>query len=339
MRLRVAGAAPMKRWARIAGILLSVAAGGYFLAFAYHTAARTDLRTLFKWPMLGAVALTALGSTVIIPASSWAWGRLLLSVGVRVPAMRLNSILGISQIAKYVPGNLAQVVGRSAMSIASGAPSAAIFVTIAAETILSFSAAITAGVLTLLLYARAMPDPPFEPADLAGITVFAMLVAVLTPVAAIRYLPGVLSRMTRLVGKWLGVITPSAAAMMAAFAVYLLNYVIMGLGLYATVVAAAGKQPGEWALAVGVFALSWLLGAIAPGVPAGLGVREGAMSALLSTAIGSPQALQAIVAFRIATTLGDILALAWGAGLGLVTRLEGRPPSRATRRSEQPGSE
>ncbi len=311
----------MRRLAQVAGILLSLAASGYFCVFVYNTGTRYDARALFSWPLATGAALVALGYVAIIPISSWAWERLLQSMGVRIPLLRLNMILGVTQIAKYIPGNVVQLLGRSAMSIRRGVPPAATVVTLVVETALTFAAAIVVGVLGLCLYARGMPAVLLSQPRILGLAVLAAILALLTPAVVIRFLPAIARRISPRFGMAQNLALPAPSALAAAFAAYSLNYVLIGLGLYATVVAVAGAVPGMWALCIGVFALSWALGAVAPGVPAGLGVREGAMAAFLSPALGGPAALQVIIGFRIATTVGDLLALAWGGSIFLQDRM------------------
>jgi uncharacterized membrane protein YbhN (UPF0104 family) len=72
----------------------------------------------------------------------------------------------------------------------------------------------------------------------------------------------------------------------------------------------------EWLpVLVEAFALSWLAGFVAPGAPAGLGVREGVLVALLGPLLESALVLQIVVAFRLATLVGDFIALALGVAL------------------------
>jgi glycosyltransferase 2 family protein len=63
---------------------------------------------------------------------------------------------------------------------------------------------------------------------------------------------------------------------------------------------------------IGAFASSWILGFVAPGAPAGLGVREAILSAWLTGVLPPTQAVLLIVTLRIATTVGDLANFAWG---------------------------
>jgi uncharacterized membrane protein YbhN (UPF0104 family) len=74
----------------------------------------------------------------------------------------------------------------------------------------------------------------------------------------------------------------------------------------------AGTPTPNPAFLTGAFASSWILGFIAPGAPAGLGIREAILSAWLSTAMPAADVVLLVVALRIATTVGDLLNFGWG---------------------------
>ena len=64
---------------------------------------------------------------------------------------------------------------------------------------------------------------------------------------------------------------------------------------------------------VGMAALAWMAGFVTPGAPAGLGVREAVLLALLERLLTPQQALLVVVLWRVVTTLGDVVFF----GIGL----------------------
>nr|BFE86669.1 hypothetical protein GCM10020093_092700 [Planobispora longispora] len=78
------------------------------------------------------------------------------------------------------------------------------------------------------------------------------------------------------------------------------------------------------AFSVGAFALSWCLGIMTFVVPAGAGVREVAMVAVLAPVLDSGSAIAAALCSRVTIVLGD-LACAAAAGLA-ARRPAGREP-------------
>ena len=57
----------------------------------------------------------------------------------------------------------------------------------------------------------------------------------------------------------------------------------------------------------GAYIIAWLAGAITPGAPAGVGIREVVMFALLQAIVGQSELLVAIVLSRAITAGGDTL--------------------------------
>lgn len=59
-----------------------------------------------------------------------------------------------------------------------------------------------------------------------------------------------------------------------------------------------------------VYAFAWLLGFVVPLLPGGLGLRDGALVALLASRIGVGPATAVALALRVAATFGELLAIA-----------------------------
>jgi uncharacterized membrane protein YbhN (UPF0104 family) len=271
--------------------------------------------------MVVGIVVAATGYASTIPTSSWAWGRLLRGAGVRFPTLQLNMIMGVTQIAKYLPGSVGQHLGRTAMSIQRGIPAGAVVVTLLAEMLLAVAAAVGVGLLGLGLAAGGTAVLPLQYAPRAALVAVGLVITLLGLLMVIRRGPGPTRWLAACLGAPGPVPTPGVRALGTAFVAYVVNYLIIGLGLYAIAFAALDASPAAPPFFVGVFALSWVAGFVAPGAPAGLGVREGVMAALLAPTLDGTTALGIIVAFRVATTLGDLLALAWG---GVLYLLDGR---------------
>jgi hypothetical protein len=310
----------MKGLPRLAALLLGATASVYFVAFACHAAARFDLRSLRSRPIGLGIVVAALSYASVVPTSSWAWGRLLRSRGISVSTLQLNMILGTSQIAKYLPGNIGQHVGRSALAIHRGIPAGALVLTLVAEGVLTIATAMVVGLVGLTIAGRWVGT--IDTGRLGAIALAVLVMTVL--LACVLVAAGQPTVLGRLLGPWLKErreeIPALRSAIGPALAAYTLNYVAIGVGLYAIARAAVHVSATTTPLFVGAFALSWVAGFVVPGAPAGLGVREGVLAALLAPSLDATAALQIIVAFRLATTLGDLLGLAWGGGACLVER-------------------
>lgn len=100
----------------------------------------------------------------------------------------------------------------------------------------------------------------------------------------------------------------------ACYVVYVLNFVLVGIGLWLVALSLSGHTAGEAGpvFFIGAFAASWVLGFLAPGAPAGLGVREALLAVWFGGVLAPADAVALIVMLRIATTFGDLLNFAWG---------------------------
>jgi hypothetical protein len=220
---------------------------------------------------------------------------------------RAMAIMGITQMGKYLPGNIGQHLGRVAMSLDAGLPKAPLAASLVIEILLAIAAAAATAIAALAL----------SPAGLAAIGAgqrHVLAVAALLVVGAlilgslfVRVLPRWLRKSQVIPGA-----LPGAATLTGAFALYVLTLLLSGAALYAIARTAAPAIDDGVAFATGTFALAWVAGFVAPGAPAGLGVREGVMALLLAPAHGDAAALEIIVALRIATTAGDLLAFLAG---------------------------
>jgi hypothetical protein len=120
---------------------------------------------------------------------------------------------------------------------------------------------------------------------------------------------------------------PRNRTLTVALLVYVANYLLFGTGVAAMAVLLLPSQNSHWLQLTGGFALAWVVGFFAPGAPAGLGVREGLLLALLQSSYARADALAIVIAMRIATTTGDVLCFAVGGAANLL---------QSTARSKRP---
>ncbi|KRE84606.1 hypothetical protein ASG75_11950 [Rhodanobacter sp. Soil772] len=307
----------MKRTLKGLGILLALVAGGYFVVYAHRALAGKDLSALLDSRVLAAMACLTLLYTLSILTTALAWTRLLHAMRQPAKFSRLLSIVATTQFGKYLPGNVAQHIGRIALTRGIGVQMSPALLSIAYELLLALVVSAHIGALTLLW------APPsallqwqitqYRVPLLIGVTVGALVALLLAPRVAIW--------LTRLRN-------PAREELLAAparlhldpvtvgicYALYATSFVMIGYGLWlvAGSLAPAGVSiPGPIFL-IGAFASSWILGFVAPGAPAGLGIREAMLSAWLSGVLPPVEVVLLVVALRIATTLGDLINFIWG---------------------------
>jgi hypothetical protein len=238
----------------------------------------------------------------------------LWAVGLRAIARRRLGLLETLQVqggawaGRYLPGKAGLLAGKLVLADGRGLDAR----TLAASVLFEQLAFIAAGVAI----AAACLDPallahwpnPGEVATLAGPGFRAAAVAISTALA--------------IAAAWVAIRTAGAghvAALAPVALLYLLPHAICGLGL-AALVKAGGLEMSP-VDAIGAMALANVAGVLAVFAPAGLGVREAVLVAVLPAQ--DPAAVVAFVAMvRILATLGDALFIAVGLSAGaLRTRL------------------
>jgi len=251
---------------------------------------------------------------------------MLIGVGVKKRWRELYGIMGVSQFAKYVPGHVAQYAGRVGMSLARDIPARALATTMIMEVLLTISAALTIGVGAGLLSNIGLGVVRHHRSQLALIAVLVVLAFVgififrkLAPPLLRRFAPKYAPALD-------GALIPANISLVRAFAQYCVMYVMTGASSIVLACFLLPNTPQDYWLLIAALTLAWTVGFIAPGAPAGLGVREGLLLLMLTPAYTAASASILIIALRLVTTLGDVLIL--GSGLILLPR-RGSKPSAA----------
>jgi len=210
-----------------------------------------------------------------------AWRGILASLGPQVDGRRAMYIYGSSQIAKYVPGNVLHLVGRQARGIASGIPALPLAKSMAWEIA---SLCLSGGLFCFLML------PQLLPGTNTGLSVVAYLVALgIAVLTASKWRDPGLGRSVFLNSAFLAVSG-------ALFTVLLYR------------IAPSAVADADAALLIGTaYVVAWLAGFVTPGAPAGLGIRELVLYALLQPVANDAEILAALIAARVVSVLGDLL--------------------------------
>lgn len=254
----------------------------------------------------GPLWLSCVGLVAFLGLGCELWRRLLAGLGYRLDYRTAFYILFYSNVAKYLPGGVWNMVGRVVLAERAGVPRLASSVSVLMETACQVVAA-----LVIALGA-------FGPALLPNVGALAgLLVAVVVGMHP-RILNAWLALGERLTRRELPRLPFSYGVVLLLLVGYVLNWLLLGVSF-----AALGQalSPGPLDAArlgrlTGSFAVAWNAGVFAFFFPAGLGVREAALTWLLAGAFppGWPAAL-ALVA-RVWFTLGEVVAF----GLALLAR-------------------
>ena len=267
-----------KKYLHRLGILLGIA-GVLFVGqrlLAYRSEIDIGAIGAAGYVYIGLLSLLYGAANVLLAVG---WHEILRHLGIERPMRWTLRTYAISQLAKYVPGNIFHLVGRQALGAAAGIGNGPLAKSSVLELVII---ALCAGLfLPLLLPLVLAAVSPGESLVLFGMT------AALSIAIADRYLGRRLARAATLY----------ASHLATAGAIFVAAYFVAGGD------ALARELPAI----AGAYVLAWLAGLVTPGAPAGLGVRETVLLFLLAGLGAEATILLAVVLGRVITVLGDML--------------------------------
>ncbi len=242
--------------------------------------------------VLAALALNLCG----LLCSLMVWREMLADLGSRLSIAEAWRIMFIGQLAKYIPGSIWPVLAQSELGADRGIPrrSSALSVLLCYAVMTASGAAVAA---ITLPFARAKTTDQYY------------WILILVPVGIVLLSPPVLNRLLALVLRLArqpaleqGV---SFVGLARTLAWAIASWAFNGLTVYVLLRQLAGHPQGTLLVSVGAYALSWTAGFLAVFAPAGAGVREAVMVAVLSTHTTTAIALAIALVTRATAVLCD----------------------------------
>lgn len=185
---------------------------------------------------------------------------------------------GITQLARYVPGNIFHLVGRQTIGASNGLPAWPL----AKASIWELGIiALTGGLYILLVLPIFLPSIP---QSLATLAFFILLL--FTIFFTLRW------------------ISASIALAIFLYAVFL---GCSGLIFVTVLLLSHTNFSVNIPFLCGAYVIAWLAGLITPGAPAGAGVRELVLYSLLYTLITKEEIVVGVLLARVVTVFGDLL--------------------------------
>ncbi len=293
-------------WKRLAQVIVLLLALGFMAALVQRQLAALQG---YQWqlsPGWAVVALVSLELTWLFEAATW-WA-ILGSLGRRLPYRRIVPIWFLSNIVRYIPGNVWQFLGMAELAAEHGVSRLVTLTSIVLHQVISIVVAIA---LAAAYFAATGQGAWFD--RLRPLLWLAPLgLLLLQPKLLERTLNRVLTRLRR---------PPIRVSLTwGQIALLCLRYVVVWLAMglsYAALVRALTPFP---VTVVPHLAAAWtaayVIGFLSLLTPSGLGVREGIMILLLNPILPPPlPALVAIVA-RLWMVVGELL----GAGAALLAQ-------------------
>ncbi len=275
------------RLAMFGGLIFVGARVWHFRAALQHELSDARLLALTGVSVLAYAALSTLQGT--------GWWLAQRAFAGRSRALRWREAYRIhsrTQVAKYLPGNVFHFAGRHVRALRLGAENRPLLFASAAEILLMLLAAAGLTVLALPRLHVVLGSVEFRLTTVA----FLGFAVALIPAAFIG---------RRLLRRFTRVEVGSLAPALACYAALLLAVSGLFLGLLTAV--SGDDALWAWREVLGGYALSWAIGFVTPGAPAGLGVREAVLVCLLGPQLGRSAVLTAALLMRLVTSLGDVV--------------------------------
>jgi uncharacterized membrane protein YbhN (UPF0104 family) len=213
-----------------------------------------------------------------------AWWHLLRQLGASATRLGSTRIYGMSQLAKYVPGNIFHLAGRQALGMAAGISAGVL----AKSTIWELGSIAVAGALF-----GWMILPLLSPGFPEAASVILML-------GSAVLIGGLLRQVAGRQPAW-------------SFIWQMLFLLVSGAVFVALLeLIADGERLGVryWLTIGSAYIVAWLVGLVTPGAPAGVGVREMILLLLLKGLVAEMDLLMAVLLGRVVTVVGDLLFFA-----------------------------
>ena len=209
-----------------------------------------------------------------------AWRNIVKFLGTKIPFSQAIYIYGMSQLAKYVPGNIFHLAGRQALGMAAGLPG----------WVLVKSSVLELGLIALV-------------GALFGLLVLPLWLKGFSIVVAFLLFAFTFISITFMVRHYISKDIGSALCWQMFF-LLLSGLIFVGILYILSLNMLSIKMILGF---VGAFIIAWLAGLVTPGAPAGVGVRELVLIFFLKDIINEADLLLAVIIGRLITIMGDFV--------------------------------
>ena len=270
----------------------------YFLGRTlYRDWSQIDFRQLhFNVPLLIVSVFFLFGFFLMF---TFGWKLILKELGVSLPFLKGLKIIFYSQLGKYLPGKIWTFAGRMYLCQKIGIPNRKSFLSMVLEMGLMIISGILIFVISLLFSSRFRMDiNPF-----LLVTVAVLILIIIHPKILLR----IINFFLRLIKKEQVRIELNFSQICMIMAYYCIIWFCFGIAFYFLINSVTFITPSKIPIITGSFAISSTIGVMALFAPAGLGVREGILSLLLSNFF--PLSLAILLSFlcRIWVSVGELL--------------------------------
>jgi uncharacterized membrane protein YbhN (UPF0104 family) len=220
----------------------------------------------WEW-ILAATALVLVTYALLIEG----WRRVLVAWDSHLPFSDAARIWFLSNLGKYVPGNIWSLTAMGVMAKRRGLSAIAA----AGSSVIMQTVSLATGTAIVMVTGAKLLGQPL----LVGASVLLLVVVLL---AAPRFLPPLASWIGGLIGRDIAPPFVPATSIWTAAVAGTLSWLFYGVAFQLFVRGLLGSAPGELSSYIAVYTAAYILGFISPIAPAGLGVREFTLAAFMT---------------------------------------------------------
>ena len=294
-------------WRRIAAVIFVVAALA-FLGLLVRSQ-WSELRK-YEWhiePAWALLALLGLEAAWLFELDTWR--SILAGLGGRLPFGRAAEIWYLSNIIRYIPGNVWQFLGMAEMAAEDGVSRVSTFTSIALHQAISTAAGLSLAAVYFATTGQAEWAARFRPV----LWLVPLGLFLLQP----RLLEAIMNRVLASVKRPPIRVTLTWGQVWVLLFRYVIVWLVMGLSFAALVRSLANVSWPDVPWLVATWVTAYTAGYVSMLTPSGLGVREGVMALLLGQLLPVSVAVVISIVARLWMVAGELV----GAGAVLLIRV------------------
>jgi glycosyltransferase 2 family protein len=265
------------------------------------------LRLRTAWPLRAGLTIWAapallsfICAVVALFLHAMLWGQTLRLFGARLGPATTARVWFVAQVMRYAPGNIWYLFGRAYLAQREGVDPKLTSASALLELLQTSAAAVLVGSLSLPYWHRYGP-----------ITLSVLLAP---PLLLLCAQPSLLHRFIDKLPKPQAGSDPGRGNNRLGHLIllpgYCMTWVAHGWGLYLLIRSVHPLELAVLPTVTSMFALAWLIGFLSIITPSGLGVREGALSYLLSSLMPAPTAILVALLSRVWLTVAELICVA-----------------------------
>lgn len=309
----------------VAGLLVAAAlAFGAFALVGSWQDVRASIMLLSPVDLAASSAAAAAG--MLMTGLSWRF--VLLGLGERLPIRPALTLFTAAQLGKYVPGAIWVVAIQTDLGRRRNIPAGVMALSYVAATGVAVGTGAVMGLVSL-----GDPRLPLAPWILVAAALGGSLV--LAGLVRPSWINRLMTALARLVRRDVPVITMEPKSVAWAVVLECSGWVLLGAHIW-LLARPLGASTSLVPVAIGGFALAFVAGLVLIPVPAGVGVREGLLVALLAPSLGAGQALTVALLSRLVLVVVDLALAASTGALGLAWKVRAARGEARSSENEAP---